>query len=48
MAEEYVANDVATVKTDLPAFTVPVPKLVTNEVARRSLDKANIDRLWSM
>lgn len=43
LAEPHVANDGVTLTVGLPAFMVPVPKFVINEVAKRSLKKAEID-----
>lgn len=44
MTKPHVVNDVATRTIDARAFTVPVVKFVKNEIAKRSLEKDEMDQ----
>lgn len=48
LAEPSVVNDVVTRTTDALAFAVPVAKFVKNEVAERSIEKAEIHQLQNI
>lgn len=44
IAEPHMKDDSATRTIPLPAFTVPVDKIVKNKIGERSVEKAEVDQ----